>query len=125
MKKTFLILIIVFSFIFYSCASNIYTISQLQHDEKLHKKILNKQVRVWKTNDESIYGYLEKMNTDSVTIVLKNKKNEQPMMIANHEIRSITVEQDAEPALAAGIVFVIVILVLAAKGLGEGISKTK
>ena len=118
------LLFLVLSLIFSSCMTNIYTVSQIQRKEELLKKLVNKKVKVSKYSDRVIIGYLCEVKNDS-TIIRLNKQVNSRIAIPNHEIKLITRYKDVNKAALAAVAFVLVIIILSAKGMTIGPSATK
>lgn len=68
-----------------------------------------------------LFGSLYEIKKDSTVIRLK--KNQELKWISNEDIKFIVIEREDGTALIAAILFVSVLIMLSAKGLGDAISQ--
>ncbi len=117
------ILLLVAAFAFSSCASPVYTLTQMQGDERLQQNLRGKRVEVHYQDDRMAIGYFHEATVD--TVVLYRKRNQQmPLRLPAYEIRMIRVlaSQEKEIAVFVLILGTTVLLFIVGKAYSEAFS---
>jgi hypothetical protein len=114
---------LVVAFISSNCASHVYTLTQLQGDERLQQDLQGKRVEVLHKDDSMTTGYFSSITVD--TLMLYRKKNEHaPLPLPAYEVYTIRVlaSQETEFVVAGITIGVLVLLFIAAQGYSDAFS---
>jgi hypothetical protein len=99
--------------------------AQFEKDETQYQKVINKKIELHKQNDETMIGYLTSVEQDSIAI--GPKQNHQASQKAAKEVVRYfyVLDTSGKAELMAVLTLAVLLFVLlAAKGLADGLSHT-
>ncbi|MGH7493933.1 MAG: hypothetical protein ACREOO_16260 [bacterium] len=116
-------LFLIAAFTFSNCASTVYTLTQLQGDERLQSDLRGKRVEVLRKDDRMTTGYFQAITVDTLT--LYRKQNERAALhVPAYDVRTIRVlaSQKTEVVVVALILGACVALFVYAQAYGDAFS---